>query len=169
MEAGQQRLEAKMDRLLFTVDFLSSRVDQMQAQMHLNSKAVDQVVHDQQMFAAQLDATGKAVAGLTLERMAKDLEESADTLSQVSARSGYPRHPSPTEGSPDPPIRHHGKGRGGGAERFSDGHRHGEPPPHRSTFGRNRFPEDTGEFARYTLPKMTFPRFDGEHPKIWVD
>lgn len=51
----------------------------LQVQVHLNTDVVDHVVHDQQTPAAQVDATGKAVAKLTLERMARDLEDYASS------------------------------------------------------------------------------------------
>ncbi|RLN40282.1 uncharacterized protein C2845_PM01G03290 [Panicum miliaceum] len=41
-------------------------------------------------------------------------------------------------------------------------------PPHRSVnFQRDR--EEGSGFARYSLPKLLFPQFDGENPKIWID
>jgi hypothetical protein len=38
----------------------------------------------------------------------------------------------------------------------------------RSTFGRNRTEEDL-LLHRSALPKMSFPKFFGENPRIWLD
>jgi uncharacterized iron-regulated protein len=81
MTDHQARVVDRLDRILSKVDALSTHVDQLQVQVHLNTDAVDHVVRDQQTLVAQVDATGKAVAKLTLERMARDLEDSASVIS----------------------------------------------------------------------------------------
>jgi hypothetical protein len=38
----------------------------------------------------------------------------------------------------------------------------------RSTFGRNR-EEGEGSTSRAPLPKLSFPEFSGDNPRIWID
>lgn len=69
MADHQQVVVDRLDCLLSKVDNLAARVDQLQVQVHLNSDVLNQVVSDQHVLAEQMDATGKAVAKLTLEQM----------------------------------------------------------------------------------------------------
>ncbi|WVZ52980.1 hypothetical protein U9M48_003975 [Paspalum notatum var. saurae] len=69
----------------------------MQAQINLNTDAVNQVILDHQHLATQVEATGKAVARLTLEQMARDMEESVDSYSQSSDFQLSPNHRVPPQ------------------------------------------------------------------------
>ncbi|WVZ63633.1 hypothetical protein U9M48_013248 [Paspalum notatum var. saurae] len=94
MAARYQSLEEKLNSLVDTVKYMSASLDtltrnqhQMQAQLNLNTEAVHQVMQNQNHLAKQVDATGKAVAQLSLERMAQQLDDSLDADSQVYAPS----------------------------------------------------------------------------------
>ena len=91
------------------------------------------------MLQQQLAATGQAVANLTLEQM-----RSSDV-----------------QDSPRPPL--------GGASRqgFHRGQHSGGFVASRSSAGQGS--QDQRGGSRAHLPKMSFPRFSGQNPKIWKD
>ncbi|KAJ1276202.1 hypothetical protein BS78_05G196300 [Paspalum vaginatum] len=149
MESGHKRLKDKLDCLISTVGFLSNRMDalataqhKMQAQINLNTEAVNQTIQDQQTLAAQVEATGKAVSCLTLEKMAHDMKELSDTSSQLSDMP-------PLQSPRGPPQRS------------------GEP--HRSKPHTIRPDTEPNGLKHSHLPKLNFPKFEVENPKIWID
>ncbi|WVZ53952.1 hypothetical protein U9M48_004835 [Paspalum notatum var. saurae] len=98
---------------------------------------------EQQQLAAQVEANGKAISRIILERMAREMEDIPDAASQASDPPESPRH----------------GGRG----------RPGEKHANRSTFGRSQGHDGPSGYGHSHLPKLTFPKFDGTSPKIWVD
>ncbi|WVZ94909.1 hypothetical protein U9M48_040738 [Paspalum notatum var. saurae] len=67
----------------------------MQAQVNLNTEAVNQAIHDQQHLAAQVEAAEKVLSRMTLEQMAQGMEERSDTSSMVSEPHASPTHKAP--------------------------------------------------------------------------
>jgi hypothetical protein len=51
----------------------------------------------------------------------------------------------------------------------SIGHRQADPCPHHHNTQGGRRSEDEVPYNRHTLPKLSFPKFDGENPMIWID
>lgn len=79
MAEGATKADAKLDRLMQSVDLLFSKIEdlhitqqQMQVKLDVNSKAVDLSMREQQVLAQQLEATGQAVAKLTVDQLRKD-------------------------------------------------------------------------------------------------
>lgn len=121
--------------MLKSLDLLFERVaevkltqQQMQANLDLNTKAIDQVMRDKDIMAKQVEDTGKVVAQLRLEHM---VEEDLGAASRGSSTSTTP----PRRRRP---VQHP--------------HRHGEPPPNCSTFGSHREsgdrPHEKGQYPR---------------------
>ena len=102
--------------------------------------AVDRYGKEQQILAQQVDATGQAVAGLMLDMMS---DSEVDDQSMHS-RGGIPHRPAR-------PV-HMGES----SHRCP---RTEAPRPVR----------DAGQLPRFVLPKMQFPLFTGENPKIRRD
>jgi hypothetical protein len=62
--------------LLFTrLGDISQAQEQMKVNQELGTRALEQVLRDQSVLAKQLEATGQAVAKLTLDQMGDDDSE----------------------------------------------------------------------------------------------
>jgi hypothetical protein len=152
MEGTSQLGEIRWEKITHSLDLLFDGMDeikklqqQMQANMDLNTKAIDQLMKDQDFMAQKMEETGRAVAALRLERMVD--EELGNT----------------SEDSTSPPHQYR-------PQQYNDRpHHKGEPPPNRSTYGPNKTHGDKSQDPRVTLPKMQFPVFVGDNPKIWRD
>ena len=57
-----------LDLLFAQVGTISSHQQQMAAQFDINTKIVEQLLLDQRTLSQQIEATGQAVANLTLNR-----------------------------------------------------------------------------------------------------
>lgn len=101
MAEGYAKTDAKLDKLMESVDLLFSKMEdltitqqQMQVKLDINSKAVDLSMREQQLMAQQLEAIGQAVAKLTLEQMGKDDPEQGGSSTPSAAayhRQNYHR------------------------------------------------------------------------------
>ena len=85
--------------------FPNGSVEQMQAQLHINTGIVDQIIRDQHQLAAQVDVVGKAIARMTLEHMAREMDTSLDSGSQLSDPPSSPPRP-PVRSKPGPSHQH---------------------------------------------------------------
>lgn len=111
----------------------------------------------QQQILAQLEITAKAVNQVTQDQalMAKQLLAAGDAVSRLThwqmrmeAADSVSKAEDVNPFSPDP-------GLGTSTNRPP-------PAPHRSRYDQDRP-------TRQYLPKMSFPKFDGENPTIWRD
>lgn len=138
-----------LDLLFARVDDIDKTQHRIQLTQELGAKAMEQVIQDQTLLAKQLEATGQAVAKLTLEGFAN---ERSDGFSEDSHDSQVPPH------------------------RRHDSRPH-RPPPHRDGRHQHRANHEPNEAhgevhqwePRYSAPKLTFPSFEGVDPKIWRD
>jgi hypothetical protein len=123
---------------------LSEVQQQLLAQAGLVADVAQKAMEERVRFAQQLEQTGKEVAELHLEQMARDMESSESVL------NGRPHDAAP---SPAPP---------------ENNRRYGGVPLHRNRdMGGRRIEEIEG--GHLPIPRMPFPRFVGEEPRIWID
>jgi hypothetical protein len=132
-----ETMEESIDLLFSKVGEIDKTQQQMSNQIDISAQILVSVVKDQVMLAGQLDATGQAVARLTLDR--PPVEE-------------VPRPTRPSVRMPQM----------------------GELSSHEDTYGHPHHPGAQGGRAgnnlfQQHLPKMSFPRFNGENPRIWKD
>ncbi|XP_072147882.1 uncharacterized protein [Setaria viridis] len=150
MDTAAQREAARWQQMTDSIDLLFARVtdisrvqEQMQVNQELGVKAMEQVLKDQSILAKQLEATGKAVAQLTLDRAGDD---ESDAFSAHSLGSRPPPQFRPPRPPPQPS---------------------GEPHHNRSTFGAHRAVGEGPQGYRAAVPKLNFPEFSGRDPKVW--
>lgn len=90
----------------------------MQANLDLNTKAIDRVMKNQDVMAKQMEETGRAVSQLRLERLAE--QELGNT----------------SEDSTSPPLSQHSNRKKGRPPHYTERPAHsGEPPPPLSNIG----------------------------------
>jgi hypothetical protein len=150
MAGTSQQSDARWDRIADSLDLLFDKIDQinvtqqqMQANLDLNTKAIDQVMKDQDIMAKQIEETGRTVAQMRLEHMVSEElgDSSGDSTSPpLSDRPRRPHRP------------HHG-------DRPKN---KGEPPPE---FGAQFASGEKTVDNRNILPKMQFPLFTGDKSK----
>ena len=75
MELSQQKVDARWDAMMESIDLLFAEVaavdhvqQQMTTQLDISAQLMDQVLMDQQTLAKQMELTGQAVAQLNLNR-----------------------------------------------------------------------------------------------------
>jgi hypothetical protein len=75
MELSQQKVDARWDAMMESIDLLFAKVaavdhvqQQMTTQLDISAQLMDQVLMDQQTLAKQMELTGQAVAPLNLNR-----------------------------------------------------------------------------------------------------
>ncbi|GJN24779.1 hypothetical protein PR202_gb12542 [Eleusine coracana subsp. coracana] len=143
-------LEA-MDRHLTDMDVVQQ---QLMGQADLAAEVAERAAQERDLLSRKLAEMGKKVATLVLEKMADEMEgvsESGSSKSQVKRVEDT----SWQKGEPEPS--HHHKRR-----------RAHDRSPVRPTNGHTRFREDEGG-GKHLLPKLSFPKFSGENPTIWLD
>jgi hypothetical protein len=115
---------------------------------HLFSKQSDA----QTQMAAQLKLTTQAITQYSKEHfvLTQQMAITSDLVARLTA--AQPRDPVPGH-------------RGGG----STGHQQADPRPHHHNTQGGRRAEEDIQYNRHTLPKLSFPKFDGENPRIWID
>ena len=93
MEAAQQTDQDRWNHVTESIDLLFTRMgdiqraqDKLQVNQDMGAKAMEQVLRVQSVLAKQMEATGKAVAHLTLDR---EVEDGYDTL----CRTPHEHHP----------------------------------------------------------------------------
>jgi len=118
---------------------------ELKTQMQENNKKVDKCAAEQQFIAQQVRANGQAVAQLTLQQFDKEPQEF-------------------TEGSVSAIFEDE--------EEFQNVFAHTKDTHKPSTSKQPRHTQHhtkKEDLPHHTLPKMQFPTFDGENPKIWID
>lgn len=106
----------------------------------MSTQVIEQLLKDQQLLAKQLELTGHAVAKLSLP--------------QKEGKQKEPQSPTSSESSGDNRV-HHFSSRGTTHQRH--------------TAEQNRRDEGDRFHARNFVPKMAFPKFEGDNPRIWKD
>jgi hypothetical protein len=139
-----ERMMAKLDQLTEKVVGMDEVQQQLLAQASLAADVAQKAMEERVRFAQQLEQTGKEVVELRLEQMARDMESSKSVL------NGRPRGAAP---SPAPPENNRMYG--------------GVPLHHNRDMGGRRIEEI--EEGHLPIPRMPFPRFAGEEPRIWID
>lgn len=133
--------------LLFTrMTDMGITQQELKTQMELNKAKVDKCSKDQQFIAQQVQANGQVVAQLTLRQFEEeDRSNSLGSESLMYDEEGiefqnvFGRNKAPSKSPRSKTYK----------------------PKHETT------PEDA--VPHHALPKMHFPKFDGSHPKIWID
>jgi hypothetical protein len=151
MEEWEKKHDARWEQVMENTDMLFSQVgdisnhqQKMQEQMNMNTKVVEQMLRDQEVLAKQIQATGQAVARLTLNQAKYQGKQPLSPTSSVTSQEDNPFH---TRGQCTRPKSHPQK---------SAGHNTGHP--------------STGyQQKKIQVPKLNFPVFDGKHRKIWKD
>jgi hypothetical protein len=127
------------------------RWTEMQVSIELLASKVDSQGETQQQMVAQMDITTQALTRSVKDwlTLAQQLAATRDMVARLAADRGQ-------EGGRDGP---------GTSSWFFGGQTLGSTPvlPNCSTQGRNHV-EDEHLTPRFTLPKMPFPKFHGEHP-----
>lgn len=125
--------------LLFTkVGEVDKNQQRVEATIDMSTKVIEKMLRDQQLMAKQMEATGQAVAQLTLQHMrARDEQPVSPTFSKATVDNPFHR-----ARPPDPRAPRGGAGR--------------PPPPHRDHHGIRGFQR-----------KISCPRFEGQNPCIW--
>ena len=148
MEESSRRDEDHWSQVTSSLDLLFARVSEigasqkeLRARLDLTTESMDLYAREQQMIVKQVEATGQAVARLTMDMMS----DGSDT----DAASEHPPHHPRFQRSRPPP-------RGESS--------HTRPPGFSARTAR-----DTHTLPRSAIPKMQFPQFTGAHPKIWRD
>jgi hypothetical protein len=115
----------------------------VQEQMHVNQdlgvKAMEQVLKDKSLLTKQLEATGKAVAHLTLDREAENTFETFSQASQERCHHVPPRFHNPRGEHHHPCLIHD----------LHREHQEGHMSYH------------------HPVPKLNLPEFNGRYSKIW--
>lgn len=120
---------------------------QLKTQIEANNAKVDQFAKEQQFIAKQVQAYGQAVAQFTVHQMKggdSSLSDSSGSLAFEEENNSFQNMFGNSKGPFKP--EHHRPHR----RRSNRHHQHEEDVPH------------------HVLPKMIFPKFNGNHPKIWI-
>lgn len=114
---------------------------------------MEQLLADQQLLSKQIDATGQAMAKLTLNR--------------GSASGGGGRPPSPASSEEQAENQFHHRRTTGDTHTRSGFNSYN----HQNEGGFNSYKHQNegGGFSRLVVPKLSCPRFEGSNPRIWKD
>lgn len=124
---------------------MQESLDLLYAQVHAMDATQSQLV-------AQMEITAKAVNRSTQDQilLAKHLAETSEAVARISTGK-----------------KQMGEGVSNGSV---GGHDLGQPSSgQRPMFGHHREKDEQVTFPRPALPKLSFPKFNGENPKIWLD
>jgi hypothetical protein len=115
----------------------------LKEQVELSHQLLDQFGREQQILQKRLEATGQAVANLTLDQLRAAAEAVPDSprFSTIHEHQSHPHQRQCPEGN---------------------NHAH-------TTVDAGRVAQENCGGYRSHLPEMSFPRFDGQNPKIWKD
>jgi hypothetical protein len=144
---------SKWDHVMGNFDLLFSQINDMsmvqqslKAQMDLSSAAVDKYSAEQQMIAQQVKANGQAVAQLTLQQFHRDAKYSDSESASIAYEEENPF-----------------------SQEYNKGKAVPKPKPSRPTKPHHSHRTSKNTLPHHTLPKMPFPKFDGNSPKEWID
>ena len=141
MESFSQREDSHWDQMTESIDLLFSRVGNIE--------------RVQSQMSAQIDLSAQIMDQVLRDQitLAKQLETTGQTVSRLAQR--FPT----TDSSPTrPPFQPSMNASGSG-----------EPPFPHSSPGYHGSGRDSSALPRHSVPKMAFPRFTGENPRIWKD
>ena len=152
MSKSNEDDKSRWDQIMESVDLLFHRMNdigviqrELKTQMQENNKKVDKCSAEKQFIAQQVRANGQAVAQLTLQQFDKEPQEF-------------------TEGSVSAIFEDE--------EEFQNVFAHTKHDHKPSTSKQPRHTQHhtkREDLPHHTLPKMQFPTFDGDNPKIWID
>ena len=133
--------------LLFTrMNDIGEIQQDMKKQLKETSTKVDNCTNEQKFIAQQVRANGEAVAQLTIGQF--EAEDKSDSEGSYSVLFDEDENP------------------------FSHAYAK-DKGPSKTTFSKNHKPKpdshNSDQLPHHTLPKMHFPKFNGAHPKIWID
>jgi hypothetical protein len=136
------KMQESLDLLFAQIRSMDTSQQQMAAQIDLTAKAMNQSTQDQILLSQQLKATGDAVVRLTMWQMKMDAVSSpVSNRSDAEEENWFASAPTGRPCHPHHRLRPEGR------------HHH----------------DDQVYQQQSSIPKMSFPRFDGLHPKIWID
>ena len=125
--------------------------EQMMESLDLLFALITDIGRDQQQIQAQLERNAEVMAGYgtAQELLSRKVDATSQAVAQLTADFFRPgdQHPPPPPPSP------------------RQGH-HGENSQSHHPFHSGRGYQDTHVVGRNYTPKLSFPRFDGHHPKI---
>lgn len=149
MDTAEQKDAACWQQMTDNIILLFARVteigrvqEQMQVNQELGIKEMEQVLKDQAILSKKIEATGKAVTQLTMDRA---VEDDFDVFFVNSMGSRPPQQFRPPRPPPQPP---------------------GETHATRSMFGLNRGAGEGPPGYKNAVPKLNFPEFHGRDPKV---
>lgn len=131
-----------MDLLFAQVGDINTNQQKLSAQFSLSTQVMEQLLADQQLLAKQIDATGQAVARLT--------------LNHENTSRARPPSPASSEEQAD--------------HRFQYRRRTtGDPSNQRTGFTSHKQQHVGFGSSQTAIPKLSCPRFEGSNPRIWRD
>jgi len=141
MESFSQREDSHWDQMTESIDLLFARVGNIE--------------RVQSQMSAQTDLSAQIMDQVLRDQitLAKQLETTGQTVSRLAQR-----FPTTDSGPTRPPFQPSMNASGSG-----------EPPFPHSSPGYNGSGRDSSALPRHSVPKMAFPRFTGENPRIWKD
>jgi len=141
MESFSQREDSHWDQMTESIDMLFSRVSNIE--------------RVQSQMSAQIDLSAQIMDQVLRDQitLAKQLETTGQTVSRLTQR-----FPTTDSGPTRPPFQSSMNASGSG-----------EPPFPHSSPGYHGSGRDSSALPRHSVPKMAFPRFTGENPRIWKD
>ena len=141
MESFSQREDSHWDQMTESIDLLFSRVGNIE--------------RVQSQMSAQIDLSAQIMDQVLRDQitLAKQLETTGQTVSRLTQR-----FPTTDSGPTRPPFQSSMNASGSG-----------EPPFPHSSPGYHGSGRDSSALPRHSVPKMAFPRFTGENPRIWKD
>jgi hypothetical protein len=144
-EADKERWEQvtnSLELLFAKVGQIKVNQQKLDTRFDMTSTVLEQMLKDQQLLSKQIDATGQAIAKLTLQHMGDTHDPPSPTSSKNSVENPFYHFP-PKGGS------------------VKQGTKVG-------MLAKWRGKED-GTNTKVILPKISFPQFSGENPSIWID
>ena len=141
MESFSQREDSHWDQMTESIDLLFARVGNIE--------------RVQSQMSAQIDLSAQIMDQVLRDQitLAKQLETTGQTVSRLTQR-----FPTTDSGPTRPPFQSSMNASGSG-----------EPPFPHSSSGYNCSGRDSSALPRHAIPKMAFPQFTGENPRIWKD
>lgn len=142
-----QKDDERWDHVMESLDLLFAKVGDMDAhqqkvetKVDMATQVMEQLLKGQQLLSKQIEATGQAVAKLTLnQKEEKNKEPASPTSSDASGEQQFRHIPSRSR------------------------------PSHQAGFQQQRREFGEKGSFRSMMPKLTFSRFEGDNPCIWKD
>jgi len=133
--------KSRWEQVMDNFDLVFKQMNDISLIQQQLKQSVDDTKAEQKLISKQVQANGQAVASLTLRQM--ENEAAMHQSENVSLSSAEEAHFDNIFASKDYVVKTEPSNR--------QQHHHKDSTPH------------------HALPKMQFPTFDGNHPKIWLD